>query len=88
MIGKSKFNDIVKDLKVMFSGKGGNGLNGQIEVSGGINDRYLVEIKTKDIIIDTHKDKNYFYEAMLSCSNYSFKVENGYLVIVLGFECI
>ena len=77
---KQKFNEIVKELRVMF-----NNLNGSVKVEEG-ETRALVECRTKEMILETAKEKKYLHGALISCDNYSIKTENDELVIVLGFE--
>jgi len=79
---KEKFYQIIDELKIMFSD-----LNhlGTVKVDEG-ETRALVEIRTKDMILETHKENIYFHGALMNCDNYSLKAENGELVIVFGFE--
>lgn len=46
----------------------------------------LVTVKTKEMILETHKEYRYFHGAILACNNYSIKAEGNELIIVFGFE--
>ena len=83
---KEKYEKIVEELRVMFGG-GYGACTGTVNTQEREN-RALVEIRTKDVILKTHKENMYFHGALMNCDNYSLKVENDELVIIFGFEWI
>jgi hypothetical protein len=80
-ITQRRFDKLMDELSVEFSSLN---LNGDIDVVICEN-RRLVTIKTKSMILETHKQDAYLNSAFLHCDNYSIKVENGYLVLAFGF---
>lgn len=83
-ITKGQVEKLVKELKIMF-----NGLNHEGEVKVDyfdIQGKAMVEVKTKDIILETHKSPHYLHGAFTYCNNYSICVEDGILVLNFGFK--
>ena len=71
------FDQKVKELEIQFKNN--------VEVIENDN-RALVTVKTKEMILETHKEAKYFHGAIMLCDNYSIRIENNELVIEFGFE--
>jgi len=68
----------IKELKIMFK-------DGNVEVVENDN-KALLTVRTKEMILEAHKEYRYFHGAILACNNYSIKAENNELIITFGFE--
>ena len=77
-LSRNVFEQRVKELKIMFK-------DGNVEVAENGN-KVLVTVKTKEMILETHKEYRYFHGAILACNNYSIKAEGNELIIVFGFK--
>ena len=79
----SKFEEIVKELKIMFGGT----YTGDIEVNEfSENKKASIKITTKDMILETHKESMYLYGAILKCDYFSLEPHDNQLIITLGFQ--
>jgi len=79
---KGMVDNSVTELEIMFKS-----LNGSVTVEENIETKKsLITCRTKEMILDSHKEKSYLYGALLNCRNYSIKAENDEIIIVLGFE--
>lgn len=77
MISQETYNGLVKELKIQFH---------TIDVTDGADGRKLVEVHSKEMILETAKEQRYLHGAIMLCDNYSIKVENGVLVFIFGFQ--
>ena len=77
-LSRKVFEQRVKELKIMFK-------DGNVEVEENDN-KALLTVRTKEMILETHKEYRYFHGAILACNNYSIKAEGNELIIVFGFE--
>lgn len=76
-LARKVFNQRVEELKIQFKNN--------VEVIENDN-RALITIRTKDIILETNKECKYLHGAIMLCDNYSIRTENNELIMEFGFE--
>lgn len=76
-LARKVFEQKIEELKIQFKNN--------VEVME-IDNRALVTVKTKEMILETNKECKYFHGAIMLCDNYSIRIENDELVVEFGFE--
>ena len=77
-LSRKVFEQRIKEFKIMFKDE-------NVKVTENDN-KALLTVRTKEMILETHKEYRYFHGAILACNNYSIKAEGNELIIVFGFE--